>query len=92
MLFLALASEGSGLCRLAGPGVEAGATPDREALVWAGGEPLAAHRGVSDASRRCKQRPSKFWPGQSKSFRLPFPLAESQLSRDISYGNKGHQD
>ena len=27
-----------------------------------------------------------------RSFRLPFPLAESQLSRDISYGNKGHQD
>jgi len=25
-----------------------------------GGESLAAPRGVSDASRRCKQRPSKF--------------------------------
>src|ERR1700730_3367264 len=28
-----------------------------------GGEPLAAPRGVSDASRRCKQRPSKFFVG-----------------------------
>jgi hypothetical protein len=30
-------------------------------LQWSnGGESLAAPRGVSDASRRCKQRPSKF--------------------------------
>jgi len=30
---------------------------------WTGGEPLAAPKGVSDASRRCMQRPSKLWPG-----------------------------
>jgi hypothetical protein len=29
-----------------------------------GGESLAAPRGVSDASRRCKQRPSKFFVGE----------------------------
>ena len=32
-------------------------------LIGLEGEPLAAPRGVSDASRRCKQRPSKFLVG-----------------------------
>ena len=31
---------------------------------WAGGESLATPRGVSNASRRCKQRPSKFFVGE----------------------------
>jgi hypothetical protein len=46
-----------------------------------GGESLAAPRGVSDASRRCKQRPSKFLVEGRFFLSATSRLSESPMSK-----------
>ena len=49
--------------------------------IGPGGESLAAPRGVSDASRRCKQRPSKFFVGERFSSEITFQHSSRQGQR-----------
>jgi hypothetical protein len=92
VLFLALVSEGSSLCRLAGPALKP--APRLTERRWFGLE--RSRLRLTEVFRTppgaASSAPPSFGRAKSKSFRLPFPLAESQLSRDIGYGNKGHQD
>jgi hypothetical protein len=48
----------------------------------AGGESLAAPRGVSDASRRCKQRPSKFSSDNGFFSQIEFALVTLKIAHN----------